>query len=193
MTSEASAAFGFVPSSTSDRKDELRIDRFESRIRRLRKNVITSARLLRDSLLVGGFRYFLAMVTLTYAPGVAWSPDHIPDMQRKIRAWLRCRGYRYAFVWVCELQQRGAPHYHLLIWVPHGLRLPKFDQFGWWPHGMTQIEMVEKPIGYLIKYLSKGQDSIHRFTQQMVTLDTRRLYPIRVLGVFLSPNLLTTE
>jgi hypothetical protein len=79
-------AFGLVPSPTSDRNPrELRIDRFESRYRRLRKNVITSARLLRDQLLIGGFRYFLAMATLTYAPGVEWSKDHIPAMQKKIR------------------------------------------------------------------------------------------------------------
>ena len=171
-------AFGLVPSPTSDRNPcELRIDRFESRYRRLRKNVLTSARLLRDQLLVGGFRYFLAMVTLTYAPGVEWSKDHIPAMQKRIRAWLRYRGYRYAFVWVCELQERGAPHYHLLIWVPYGLRLPKFDQFGWWPHGATRIEQVEKPIGYLIKYLSKGQDSIHRFAKGQRTHGSGGLGP----------------
>ena len=171
------AAFGLVPSSTSNRKDELTIDRFESRYRRLRKNVITSARLLRDSLLIGGFRYFLAMLTLTYAPGIEWSPKHIPELQKKIRAWLRYRGHRYAFVWVCELQERGAPHYHLLIWVPWGLRLPRPDQFGWWPHGSTRIEKVEKPIGYLIKYLSKGQDSIHRFIKGQRTHGSGGLTP----------------
>ena len=157
------AAFGLVPSSTSDRKDLKHIDRFESRYRRLKKNVCTSARLLRDGMQVNGFRHFLAMVTLTYAPGANWHPDHIPDFQKRIRGWLKYRGYPYAFVWVCELQQRGAPHYHLLIWVPHGIRLPKPDECGWWPHGSTRIEKVEKPIGYLMKYLSKGQDSIHRF------------------------------
>lgn len=162
MTSEASAAFGLVPSTTSNIND-VYIDRFDSRIWRLRKNVITSARLLVDNMTNGGFRYFLGMLTLTYAPGVDWQPHHIPDLQKRIRSWLRYRGHRYAFVWVCELQERGAPHYHILIWVPHGLRLPKADQCGWWPYGSTRIEKVEKPIGYLIKYLSKGQDSIHRY------------------------------
>lgn len=164
-TAGGGGAFGLVPSSTNDRKDELWIDRYESRYRRLRKNVVTSARLLRDEMQKGGFRHFLAMLTLTYRPDVEWDKRHIPELQKRIRGWLRYRGYRYAFVWVCELQQRGAPHYHLLIWVPWGLRLPKPDAFGWWPHGDTRIEKVEKPIGYLIKYLSKGQDSIHRFAK----------------------------
>ena len=107
----------------------------------------------------------MAMLTLTYAPGVQWDRSHIPELQKRIRGWLQYRGYQYAFVWVCELQQRGAPHYHVLIWIPHGLRLPKPDQMGWWPHGLTKIEKVEKPIGYLMKYLSKGQDSIHRYAK----------------------------
>jgi hypothetical protein len=159
------APFGLVPSPTSDRKTDLSIDRFESRYRRLRKNVITSARLLRDAKQQGGFRHFMAMLTLTYAPGVQWQPNHIPDLQKRIRGWLRYRGHSYGYVWVCELQERGAPHYHILIWIPRGLRLPMADAFGWWPYGSTSIEKVEKPLGYLIKYLSKGKDTIHRFVK----------------------------
>ncbi len=158
-------AFGLVPSSTTDRKDELTIDRFESRYRRLKKNVITSCRLLRDSRERDGVRYFLAMLTLTYAPGIAWKPTHLPELHKRIREYLRYRNHRYSYVWVCELQQRGAPHYHILIWLPWGIRLPKADLFGWWPHGSTNIEKVEKPIGYMIKYLSKTQDEIHRYVK----------------------------
>ncbi|MBL6750466.1 MAG: hypothetical protein ISP90_08080 [Nevskia sp.] len=131
----------------------------------MRKNVVTSARLLRDSKQRNGFRTFMAMLTLTYAPGVKWDPRHVPEFQKRIREWLRYWGHRYAFVWVCELQQRGAPHYHILIWVPHGVRLPKPDAMGWWTHGSTRIEKVTKAIGYLLKYVSKGQDSIHRFAK----------------------------
>lgn len=159
------APFGLVSSSTSDRNTDQTIDRFESRIRRLRKNVITSARLLRDAKQNGGHRHFMAMLTLTYAPGVEWKSNHVPDLQKRIRGWLSYRGHSYAYVWVCELQERGAPHYHILIWIPRGLRLPKADAFGWWPHGSTSIEKVEKPIGYLMKYLSKGQDTIHRYVK----------------------------
>lgn len=159
------AAFGLVPSSTTDRKDELTIDRFGSRYRRLKKNVITSCRLLRDSRERDGVRYFLAMLTLTYAPGIAWKPTHLPELHKRVREYLRYRNHRYSYVWVCELQRRGAPHYHILIWLPWGIRLPKADLFGWWPHGSTNIEKVEKPIGYMIKYLSKTQDDIHRYAK----------------------------
>jgi hypothetical protein len=62
----SAAPFGLVPSPTSDRKTDLTIDRFESRYRRLRKNVITSARLLQDASQKGGFQPFMAMLTLTY-------------------------------------------------------------------------------------------------------------------------------
>ncbi|WP_420821529.1 rolling circle replication-associated protein [Ramlibacter pinisoli] len=64
----------------------------------------------------------------------------------------------------CDLQVRlggGAaearrdPHYHLAIWLPVRLQLPKFDGRGWWPHGMTQTVIGRAPVGYLMKYLSK--------------------------------------
>lgn len=164
-SAEGAAALGLVSSLTSDKDPsrELTIDRFQSRYKRLRKNVLTSERLLRATAERRGFRYFLAMLTLTYAPGIEWQPYHITEIQKRIRAWLAARGHRYCYVWVCELQQRGAPHYHVLIWIPRGLRLPKPDSFGWWPHGMSNIQKVERGGGYLAKYLSKMGDGIHRF------------------------------
>jgi len=66
------------------------------------------------------------------------------------------------YVWVAELQKRGAMHYHLLIWLPKGLSLPKPDKQGWWPHGMTKIEWARNAVGYMAKYASKG-DSSNKF------------------------------
>ena len=158
------SAFGLVPTPTSDPTIQV-IERFASRYKRLRKSVITSAKLLLESKQRDGFRFFLAMLTLTYAPGNEWHARHISDLQKKIRRYLGKHGKSYDFVWVCELQERGAPHYHILILVPHGVRLPMPDVMGWWPHGSTRIEKVEKAIGYLIKYVSKGQDTIHKFVR----------------------------
>lgn len=59
------------------------------------------------------------------------------------------------YVWVSELQKRGALHYHLLIWVPRRLRLPRPDSCGWWPHGMSNIETARNPVGYMVKYATK--------------------------------------
>lgn len=159
------AAFGLVPSSTSDTQT-LQLDREGARYRRLRRNILTSARLLRDSLNLDGFRPpFMAMLTLTYAPGVDWAPHHITDLNKCVREWLKRQGHDYPYVWVCELQKRGAPHYHVLIFVPRGIRLPKADKRGWWPYGATNIQAVRKPMGYLIKYLSKTGDELHRFAK----------------------------
>ena len=147
-------AYGLVHSPTSDTQT-MQLDRIGVRLARLRKNVLTSARLLRDGLTENGFRTFLALLTVTYAPGAKWDPYHITELQKRIRMWLGRRGHRYSYVWVCELQKRGAPHYHILIWLPHGVWLPKPDRMGWWPHGSSNIQGVEKPLGYLVKYLSK--------------------------------------
>lgn len=39
---------------------------------------------------------------------------------------------------------------------PRGFRIPKPDQSGLWPHGLTQVKRAYSPVGYVIKYSSKG-------------------------------------
>lgn len=87
-------------------------------------------------------------MTLTYAPDTEWQPYHVTEYHKRLRAWLKYRGHEYRNVWVSELQKHGIPHYHILIWAPHGMRLPKADVVGWWLYGMSNIEGVQKPIGY---------------------------------------------
>jgi len=60
------------------------------------------------------------------------------------------------YQWVLELTRAGVPHYHLLLWVPRGLSVPKPDKAGWWRHGLTRVERARRPVGYLVKYTSKG-------------------------------------
>ena len=96
------------------------------------------------------------MLTLTYAPGHNWSPGQISDLVRHIRQWLKRRGVEMRHVWVQEFTKKGRPHYHLLLWLPLGLTLPKPDKRGWWPFGMTKIEWARNAIGYIAKYASKG-------------------------------------
>jgi hypothetical protein len=61
------------------------------------------------------------------------------------------------------MQARGAVHYHVMLWLPYVMgrpfRLPKPDEAGWWPHGMSEIAWARKAAGYLAKYTSKGQDA----------------------------------
>lgn len=145
---------GLVSSHTSGTQDGLiEIDPFLTRIRRLRRSVLTAARMHEYELL--GTRSRAAMLTLTYRDVHGWEPHHISDLLRRIRVWMKRRGHRLRYVWVAELQQRGALHYHVLLWLPRGLTLPKPDKQGWWTHGSTRIEWAKRAAGYLAKYASK--------------------------------------
>lgn len=98
------------------------------------------------------------MVTLTYRGVSDWKPDHITQALRAARAWADRQGFKLRYVWVAEMQKRGAIHYHLCIWLPRGVRMPKWDVRGWWPWGMSQRVIARNAVGYLLKYLSKGTD-----------------------------------
>jgi hypothetical protein len=58
------------------------------------------------------------------------------------------------------MQLRGAPHYHIMLWMPAELRLPFPDQgirTPWWPHGHSNLKRNIRHHGaYLAKYIGKG-------------------------------------
>ena len=103
-------------------------------------------------------RYRAAMVTATYRDVGGWRGRHINELLRSMRQWLARRGHPLRYVWVAELQRRGAVHYHVVVWLPRGLTMAKPDKQGWWTHGTTRIEWARKPVGYLVKYASKGDE-----------------------------------
>ncbi len=154
-THAAPQAPGLVLLKTSDTpgQKEVLIDQKKARMSRLRRSIIWAARLFEFGL--RGLRYRPAMLTLTYRDVDGFEPCHVSECLKRIRQWLDRRGQRLHYVWVAELQQRGALHYHVLIWLPKGLTLPKPDKQGWWPHGSTRIEWARRPVGYLCKYASK--------------------------------------
>lgn len=96
------------------------------------------------------------MLTLTYKPEVDWAPGQVSTVVRHIRQYLRRKGIEMRFVWVQEFTKKGRPHYHMLLWLPLGVTLPKPDKRGWWPCGMTKIEWARNAVGYIAKYASKG-------------------------------------
>lgn len=122
----------------------------------MRKGIVTAAELLKDA--YPGRK--AAMLTLTYADADAWRPGHIKELLRHVRQYLHRRGHGFPYVWVAELQKRGAIHYHICFWLPRGVKLPKPDQRGWWLHGSSRIEWARKPVGYMVKYASKGCDGL---------------------------------
>ena len=98
-------------------------------------------------------------LTLTYRPEVNWAPNHVRECLNKIAQWCRRRDVEPRFVWCAEQHKSGRIHYHIILFLPKGLMLPKPDKQGWWPFGITKIERCRKQsVGYLIKYAAKAQD-----------------------------------
>lgn len=147
-------AAGLVHSQTSGTSagKPIRVDREAARLKKLRCTVLTAARLH----LQERPRWRVAMLTLTYRPDVEWAPGQVSTVVRHIRQWLARKGHPMRFVWVQEFTKKGRPHYHLLLWLPLGLTIPKPDKQGWWPWGMTKIEWARNAVGYIAKYASKG-------------------------------------
>lgn len=159
---------GLVPSKTS-LQDGISVNLApsavaERRVKRLKRSVWASGHL--HGLADQGHRppqcWF---VTLTYRGVDDWRPDHISAAIQRFRTWARSFGVPVRYTWVAELQQRGAVHYHLLFWLPVGVRMPLWDRpfklasgrvrEAFWPHGMTNTEKALSGVGYLMKYLSK--------------------------------------
>jgi hypothetical protein len=90
---------------------------------------------------------------LTYRPGVCWRPLHISEFIKVVKRHLKKQLLGYA--WVAEMQMRGAVHYHVVLAVQRGVKIPKPDLAGWWPFGSTTVGKKRKPLGYLMDYWNK--------------------------------------
>ena len=165
---EGRPALGLVYSSTSGPRPSvarvsIEIDPLLARAQRLRKSVITGARLHDQEAKTGGFRGAWYFLTLTYRSGCSSGPRDISDLLKNMRRFFdrtnsrsgKWPGQSFRYVWVGELTLSLRPHYHVMLWVPKGMFFGKVDQRGWWPHGMTQIEKARNCVGYLAKYASK--------------------------------------
>lgn len=165
---EAAKALGLVYYKTSDTPVQLgrvtiEIDPLQARAQRLRKSVITGARLHDQEAQKGSRRGAWYFLTLTYRDGSNSGPRDVSELLKRMRGHFnRLRAGRarwnsevFRYVWVGELTQRLRPHYHVMVWVPKGMFFGKVDQRGWWPHGSTQIEKARNCVGYLAKYASK--------------------------------------
>jgi len=150
----------------------VQIDTHLARVFRLKKGVMTTARLVNDRLAGEKIRWVPLMVTLTYKDVDAWKPEHIADFMKTVNAWGKRKGFTLPYVWVMELQKRGAPHFHVLLWIPKRLRLPEPDkrrrtkagwQDAWWSWGDSNIKRVRNPVGYVAKYASKFESKDCKF------------------------------
>lgn len=138
-------------------------DRNHCRALRLKKSVMTGARLHDEEATQGGFRGRWIMLTTTYREGCDASAGDISALLNSARMYVTRatnsrHGYahmRFRYVWVLELTKRLVPHYHVLVWLPKFMRLPYADKRGWWTHGSTETAPARHPVGYLAKYASK--------------------------------------
>jgi hypothetical protein len=148
--------------------DPIIIDPRKARCSRMRRTVTEAAKeheryAAWDSRKLGRSAYRKTFITLTYRQGAEWERCHVSEFIKRARQWMQRRGYPCRFVWVGELQKRGALHYHVLLWVPRRLRLPCPDRCGWWPWGMSKVETARNPVGYMVKYATKtGPDDLKR-------------------------------
>lgn len=120
---------------------------------------------VKEGLSQGGFRVETIMVTLTYAQTWLYEPRQVSEYANRVSKWLGRRGIPHAYAWVIEMQKRGTPHYHLLLWLPHGTRVPMPDTVApgsrtrMWPWGMSRVEPARSP-GYICKYASKFNEDV---------------------------------
>lgn len=144
-------------------REEVEIDVYASRVRRLRKSVQNSAHLLdADAHTADDWqRWRRLFVTLTYRSVDDWKPNHMSAFSLNLRNWFRrkCNRTRVRMVWVLELQTRGAVHYHCMIWVRSKDFFPNPAKAGWWPHGFAHVLSskvhINRPVAYMAKYCSK--------------------------------------
>lgn len=160
MNTQSGEAAGLVTNSTSAPQSVFAVDKVESRKRRLKRSVQWAAR-CHTTLPTERLRAF--MVTLTYAEVDEWAPRHVSAFLEAARKYYKRIGATLRYVWVGELQQRGAVHYHVLVWLPVRFAMVKPDKKGWWSFGMTRVDrLVKNAVGYVTKYVQKF-DSVAEF------------------------------
>jgi hypothetical protein len=158
--------------------DVLRSVNRERRFRRMRRVVIAAADASREACSRGGFRYWTVFVTLTYAATEgerAWSTRDVSQYVACVREWLRRRGVKLRYQWALELQGSGRPHYHLIFWLPDGMKIPKPDSSGHWSKGFSWVIKATRPVGYLVKYVSKST-GINEHGEEMSLPRNARLF-----------------
>jgi hypothetical protein len=162
------------------------VDSQAMRVRRMRKRIVRWAQSVEPYWTDPA--YIPCLATLTYRPGVEWRPYHVSEFTRWLRKQLGDLLVGYAVV--AELQERGAVHFHV-IWVQkRGKRVPKPDQSGGWPYGMTRVEASRTPF-YLAKYAQKG-DSEKEFPKglRLFTVVLRKAAVTAIAFAFLRLSVL---
>lgn len=133
------------------------------RVEKMRRSILTTAQLIEQA-----FPTWVPwFVTLTYRPEARWSARDLKRLIGGLRRWLGEKhvNWKPVYVFKLELTKAGKEHYHLVVWLPKGVRMPFPDKAlpgartPWWLHGMSQVQKVRgrSACPYLAKYLSKEE------------------------------------
>lgn len=104
-------------------------------------------------------------ICLTYRDLDEWGKGSkaLSKYMNAVRMYVkRVYGVHFYYCWVREMQKRGVPHYHILLIVPRGVRVPKPDE-SYWPHGFSNVKLLKFKTWrgierYLVKYLEKEME-----------------------------------
>lgn len=91
-------------------------------------------------------------MTLTYRNSNDFNSKCISAFLKRLRETLKRRGHALPYAWV--LERAGQLHYHLIIWLPRGVKLDPAKLAKWWGWGSTWIEDCRKVTTWE-KYLTK--------------------------------------
>lgn len=97
---------------------------------------------------------YAVAITLTYPVGSVPSGKHVSSFIDKLRAKLKRMSKPLLYVWTLECAT--AYHYHLMIWLPRGMRLDPKLLTRWWPHGHSDAEMCRFVFRWA-KYIAKPE------------------------------------
>lgn len=139
-----------TPQACTEEEKLFEVDTEAARLKRMKRRVCKSAE-LHEKAMKGSTDAAPAMVTLTYRDGGDWKPNHLKEALKRVRQWLARRGHGFRYVWVGELQGRGAIHYHILAWFParyHGSQARKVQDtppfWGRRTRNVNRTDLAEK-------------------------------------------------
>lgn len=80
---------------------------------------------------------YAACITLTYNDDRAHDQRHISRFVTCLRKKLKRLGHPCLYIWTFE--RTGKLHYHVLLWLPHGMKLSSRLLGSWWTWGATWV------------------------------------------------------
>lgn len=124
----------------------------KKRVQRLKRRLSTFVK--EHSRMAKKHGLYAVALTLTYRPGDEPSGKHVSSLLDKLRAKLKRMTKPLLYVWT--LERSAAYHYHLMIWLPRGMRLEQKQLMRWWPHGFSDAEACRSTFRWA-KYIGKSE------------------------------------